>query len=162
MAALVRFGMDNQQIDITSEGRNGIDLALQIIWNAAVPGGKASHYKVMRLKSETTYHQHEAHNGRAAFISHHERLKEHPEGYETLILLWHDEAGAIPLPFKLDCKQSGQFVADWLGSLDYGHQPDHDGSNGKGWRLFTESWGHVVGHHYAIVGVQPQWAMYGK
>ncbi len=162
--------MDNQTIDVTSEGGEGIALALGIIWRKAAPGGKATHYKVIRTADSTSYY------GKAIApsdtgnvdgvpgvrVRHYRRTVESADGVQTLILLWHEEQGSTPLPFALDCKRAAEFITNWLGQADYGRQPDHDGDNGKGWRLFTESWGHVAGHHYAIIGVQPAWAMYGK
>lgn len=41
-------------------------------------------------------------------------------------------------------------------------EPDHDGDNDKGFRLFTESWGQVFGEYQAFVAIEPIWAMYGK
>lgn len=154
--------MDNQTIDVTSEGREGILHALSIIWNAAAPGGRAKHYRILKLKERTEYYQHEARGERPAFTTHHTATVESPDGCETLILLWNEETGSTPLPYPLTREQAAGFIADWLGTVGYGDQPDHDGSNGRGWRLFTGNWGHVAGHHYAIIGVQPAWAMYGK
>lgn len=53
----------------------------------------------------------------------------------------------------------------WLESLPdecWGCEPDHDGHNRKGWRVFVETWGRVAGLWGTIVAVQPAWAMYGK
>lgn len=153
--------MDNQQIDIVSEGRDGIRHALSIIWNSAAPGGKATHYKVLKLREETKYYCRDD-NGKHRTQHCTKLVKDEERGADTLILLWHDEDGSIPLPFPLSLDQAAGFVADWIGSASYGSEPDHDGSNGRGWRLFTEAWGHVARHHCAIVGAQPAWAMYGK
>lgn len=66
------------------------------------------------------------------------------------------------LPFKLDAAGAADFASRWLAEQDYGTQPDHDGGNGKGWRLYNEAWGHVDGEYQAFVAVKPVWAMYGK
>ena len=161
--------MDNQQIDVTSEG-NGISQILSVIWNSAAIGGKATHYKIMRLSTRVRYYANPSRtpdrencNGQPGIVVHHfSDLVESPDGVSTLILLWHEEQKSTPLPFPLGLEQAASFISDWLKQAAFGGQPDHDGSNGKGWRMFTESWGHVAGHHYAIVGVQPAWAMYGK
>lgn len=165
--------MDNQTIDIVSEGDAGILKALEIIWPAAAVGGDADFYRIIKLKPETRYYatkregnceSMEANcDGLPKYHVHHfTNETECSDGVPTLILLWSEERNATKFPFPLNINQSAQFIVDWLASLDYGRQPDHDGSNGKGWRLFTESWGHVAGHHYAIVAAQPAWAMYGK
>lgn len=80
-----------------------------------------------------------------------------------LIFYWSNTSKqATPLPFPMTLAQAADFANGWLEHADYGHEPDHDGDNGKGWRLYCESWGHVAGDHYAFVAVEPAWAMYGK
>ena len=68
----------------------------------------------------------------------------------------------IALPFKLDAAGMADFATRWLAEQDFGKQPDHDGDNGRGWRVYCEGWGHVDSHHSAFVAVAPSWAMYGK
>lgn len=70
--------------------------------------------------------------------------------------------GMVRLPFKFDHIGAADFAKRWLVEQDYGSQPDHDGDNGKGWRLYNESWGQVGGWTGAFIAVQPAWAMYGK
>lgn len=65
-------------------------------------------------------------------------------------------------PIRLDAKGAAPIVARWLDAADRGHRPDHDGDNGKGFRVFCNFWGHFEGYHSAIVGIVPAWAMYGK
>lgn len=55
-----------------------------------------------------------------------------------------------------------KLVWAWLETVAYGPQPDHDGSNGKGWRVFNEAWGHVAQERFAFCAIQPVWAMYEK
>lgn len=54
------------------------------------------------------------------------------------------------------------FAKGWLRDVDMGREPDHDGDNGRGFRVFTEAWGKVAGHTYAICAIEPVWACYGK
>lgn len=84
-----------------------------------------------------------------------------------LIFVWHVVEGrATKLPFKLDAAGMADFAERWLGEADYGKEPDHDGSNGRGWRVYNDAWGHVectgFDEFYAICAVKPEWAMYGK
>lgn len=148
--------MDNRVIDVTSEGNEGIALALKLIWPNAI-GGKATHYLIAPHAWETAYYGH-----KECPTSHSTSLVTRPNGTPTLILLWGEEGGANKLPYPLDFGGTTQFIENWLKEVPYGPEPDHDGSNGKGWHMFTEGWGHVANLHYAIVGVQPAWAMYGK
>jgi len=72
--------------------------------------------------------------------------------------------GAAPLPYPMDADAALPFVWNWLEGVDRGPQPDHDGDNGKGWRLHVANgWGHVEGFGWqSVVAAQPIWAMYGK
>lgn len=146
--------MDNRTLDIVSEGDAPLGLALKLAWSNA-SGGKATHYKIAKL------HEHVEYFGQPT-SRHHVVSRESPDGTPTLILLWHEEKGALPLPYPMELDEAIPFVIGWLKKAPYGEQPDHDGDNGAGWRVYTEAWGHVAGHAYAIVGVQPAWAMYGK
>lgn len=150
--------MDNRTIDVTSEGCEGLELALRLIWPSA-PGGKATHFKRMRLKRRTQYFPKP---NSEEIGSHYTQSIEAEDGTPTLVLLWHEENGASELPYPMTLEDVVPFVEGWLKAANYGTQPDHDGDNGKGWRVFTEGWGHVADHRYAIVGIQPVWAMYGK
>jgi hypothetical protein len=125
--------MDNFHIDITSEG--DLSDAMKIAFKGAA-GSKAEAYLI------------------------------HPD--KGLIFFWsahpndHPDKRLVPLPFKLDAAGAADFAKRWLAEQDYGRQPDHDGHNGKGWRLYNESWGRVGDFTYSFVAVMPEWAMYGK
>jgi len=87
-------------------------------------------------------------------------------GYSTdgtkLVLYWRQTTKAVDLPYPMTLDQAADFAAGWLDHADYGPEPDHDGDNEKGWRLYCESWGHVDNDPSAFAAVQPVWAMYGK
>jgi len=80
------------------------------------------------------------------------------------IFYWaEDEADkAIALPYEMDAKQAAAFAWGWLQKQEYPPEPDHDGDNEKGFRVYNEEWGHVGHSHYAFVAIQPEWAMQGK
>ena len=149
--------MDNRTIDITSEGNQALKQAVELVWPNA-PGGKVTHYLIESFRKKTEYFQ----NDKKEVTHHFTDLVKDKEGVETLILLWHEEGGAAPLPFPLDVRGAVEFISNWLRVVDYGRQPSHDGDNEKGWRVFNEAWGHVAHMHYAVLAVQPAWAMYGK
>jgi hypothetical protein len=156
--------VDNRRIDVVSEGDRALELAIEL----AMGGATASHWKIVRMRRQTTYYAHGVKAGApvAADViphTHGETLVEDLKAGPTLILLWSgSEKGAVELPAEIDKTAAVEFVRNWLKRADYGREPDHDGDNGRGFRVFTEDWGHVYGHHYAIFGVQPAWAMYGK
>lgn len=88
-----------------------------------------------------------------------------------LIFLWHvdprpQDEGAVPFPFMMDPSGAADFAARWLATADYGQEPDHDGDNTKGWRVFLGGFGRVhtsTGEEdHAVCAVQPAWAMHGK
>jgi hypothetical protein len=85
-----------------------------------------------------------------------------------LVFFWHDPgklpdgATALPMPYPMGQEGLVNFAEGWLKSADYGKQPNHDGSNGKGWTIYNEAWGHVMDSFYAVIAIKPAWAMYGK
>jgi hypothetical protein len=127
--------MDNFKLDIVAEGDSTLLDVLKICFEHNCPGKKAGHYAVTG-----------------------DRKSNRP----TLVLLWHQEKKSTKHPFEMDLEDVHGFVRGWLRTVDRGTQPDHDGDNGHGFRVFTEDWGHVFDHQYAICGIQPVWAMYGK
>lgn len=86
----------------------------------------------------------------------------HTSSRKRLVLFWHESGGGTPLPAPMDAEAAIPFIKAWLAEADYGKQPDHDGDNGKGWRIYNEAWGHVARNHYAFVAIEPEWIMYGK
>jgi len=154
--------MDNFAFNVTAEGQGALKAAITLAFEIArcqgtnPHGGKrgATHYAV-RSASEGE----KAENGgwaygkaprplRLVFFNHYE-LK--PVGGDK-----------ITLPFKMDADGAADFARRWLEEADYGREPDHDGDNGKGWRLYNEAWGHIDEDRYAVIAVAPAWAMYGK
>ena len=67
-----------------------------------------------------------------------------------------------PLPFKAKPKDIAHIVKRWLEETEYPFEPDHDGDNCKGFRIYNEDWGHVDDQYEAFLAVSPAWAMYGK
>lgn len=86
-----------------------------------------------------------------------------------LILLWSDSTGTS-FPSPLTCDSVLPFVWEWLRSeeaaavqkTDWDAVTDHDGSDGDGWRVYVEDWGHVGDHHAAICAIKPVVLWYGK
>ena len=144
--------MDNFRIDILAEGGDTLREAIGIAIKKGAPGGRITHYEIARIG------QHETDDlrwsGRASPL--------------VLILFWSEDksrSNILPLMFPAGPAEVYELVRGWLASLkaeDLGPEPDHDGSNGRAWRLYNEAWGHVDGSHYAVCAIQPCWAMYGK
>lgn len=88
---------------------------------------------------------------------------EETKGKPRMIFYWASSPNAAPFPFEMPIDQAAQFAQAWLdGGAEYGREPDHDGHNEKGFRLYCEDWGHVAGEWQAFVAIEPAWAMYGK
>lgn len=137
--------MDNFQMDVTAEDRKTLLQLLEIAFRHNCPGGKASHWAEIDTVFEDGW------SG--------------SQPRKVLILYWsppESDQKAIRLPSACDAIKASNYVEDWLDAVDYGPEPDHDGDNGKGFRLFCDFWGHVNGSHYSIIGISPAWAMYGK
>lgn len=98
----------------------------------AAPGKKATHYRV---------------------------TKKH-----GFIFCWHESEhkDVQPLPYEMGFAEAVPFAWGWLKKQDYGREPDHDGSNQKGFLIYNEDWGHVDGDSYAFIAIKPEWAMQGK
>ena len=124
--------MDNRLVSVQSEGREAFDLAFQLLFDNA-PGDKVTHW-----------------------------VEDPSKG---LILLWSAEGSATKLPTPLTWKKAADLAWTWLenrNTEDYREYLDHDGSNGRGFKVYNEDWGHVAGYSYAVLGVLPVWAWYGK
>lgn len=129
---------DNFRIDISTEGREALGLAMKLAFSKY---RAASHYR-MELEPKIG------------------ELREKPQ---RLILYWTGGAAdALVLPFKLDAESATDFAWNWLREASYTREPDHDGDNGKGFRVYNEAWGHVDGAYQAIVAIETCWMMYGK
>lgn len=66
----------------------------------------------------------------------------------------------LPAPMTYD--EVMPMIKAWQKTAVYGPQPDHDGDNGKGLRVFNEAWSHVDGRWQAFVAFEPVWLEYGK
>lgn len=141
--------MDNFKLDVVSAGREQFERAISI---AMGHHGSATHYAVIDHKADVN-----------EWVGGSGNRK-------TLVLFWTNDAGSPLKPVPFPCKMRGpalvEFLWHWLETIweesPPGDEPDHDGSNSHGWRVFNEAWGHVASSHYAFLGVQPVWAMHGK
>lgn len=79
-----------------------------------------------------------------------------------LIFYWAEHDKMTALPFKLDVEGMTDFATRWLAEQAYGREPDHDGDNDKGWRVYNEAWGKIGSDWQTFIAVRPAWACYGK
>jgi hypothetical protein len=138
--------MDNFRFDMICEGRETLTKAMELAFTKNRQGAVA--YVIRPATPALTGQQYDHQNKPATPL--------------RLVFLWSETKDAVKLPFKLDPAGAADFAFRWLAEAEYGREPDHDGSNGKGWRLYNEGWGHVDGQWEAIIAVTPVWACYGK
>ena len=98
-------------------------------------------------------------------VPHDDRPAAHRR--RRLILYWSTgvtvgDSDHVPLPAPMDADQAESFVTAWLDAANYGPEPDHDGDNGRGHRVYCEDWGHVGNDSRAFVAIEPAWLIYGK
>lgn len=152
--------MDNFRFDMICEGDSMLEEALKLVWKATGNEGEglgtrrrgATHYAVREpvkaVKDPSKPHlDNSGKPRRIVFFS-----------YASSSL----SDDLVRLPFHLDAKGAADFARRWLAEADYGKEPDHDGSNKRGWRVYNEACGQVDDNHGAIIAVAPVWATYGK
>lgn len=139
---------DNSQVIVSGfGGRRAFDLAMELLFAGHTT---ASHYKIKKIDRSSP-----------AFLD----KKVTPlfeDSHVCMIFFWYPEKDTIPLPYPMNFKDCANLAWGWLQTREYGPEPDHDGSNGQGWSVFNESWGHVDNSHGAIGAVSPQWIWHGK
>lgn len=149
VVAAMSLAMDNFQFDVTAwQGHLDFDLLQVVMRIAFADHDKATVYRVISPVFEKVAQP---------------RQPPQIEKPATLVFGWHESMrNSIKLPFTLDFVGASQWAHRWLKEQDYGREPDHDGNNSKGWRVFNENWGHIGDDFYAFVAIQPAWAMHGK
>jgi hypothetical protein len=124
--------MDNLRIDITSEGREAFEAALTLFGRREAVG-----YAFVPVGGTSSK--------MILYWTPSKRLDYHP----------------FPTPLTMDTL--ARLVFDWLKKTEPAEEePDHDGSNGRGWRIYNEQWRRVDDQWEAFAAVEPVWAMYGK
>ncbi len=92
-------------------------------------------------------------------------------GLQFLTMRWHETGGAIPLMAPMaDASSIADQCYAWLKNAEYPEEPDHDGSNSRGWRITNSV--HKIAHEghnqyapggfYVVFTIYPTWIEYGK
>lgn len=146
--------MDNFRFDMTCEGRDRLQDAFRLAWNAAGHGGSklvASHYEIRQATSGEN----------PGFLYGDPTAKP-----VRMVFFFSPDPAALSektaFPFRMDADGAADFAARWLAEVKYPKEPDHDGDNERGWRLRTDEQGHSGEDLYSIAVVAPVWIMYGK
>lgn len=139
--------MDNFQLEVTAEGPDRLRMVMGILF--------FDQYKSTRYPKRATHYTIDPKAG-LIFYDYQFAIKE-PDRARTEI-----PGNLTKLPFTLDAEGAADFALRWLAETDYPKEPDHDGDNGKGWKVHLGQWGRVTDDWHSFVGVLPEWAMYGK
>lgn len=142
--------MDNNRLIVVSKSREDFDLALKLAFRHAWGARGWWIYKPLPV-AEDEYN----YDGRIGLLG------EEDSG-PFLVLEQYEHQSMVKFPCNIDCETATEFAWKWLQEQEYGDEPDHDGSNSKGFVVFNESWGHVGHSHGAICAIGPAWAMHGK
>lgn len=138
--------MDNFKIALVAEGLNSLKAAFAIAFEHN-GGSKAKSYALRKIDQDD-------------FSDPLDSLAN-----ETALVFRWDYNGKTDshnLLFQMNSEAAAEHAHRWLAEQEYKMEPDHDGDNGRGFAVWTGTWGHINGDHYAIVAVAPAWAMYGK
>lgn len=127
---------NNYHFDISSEDREQFDRAMAFAFDGRYSEMKARGYRLDPEKGLILYWSIDS-NGAAA-------------------------KGVQSFPYEMKVKAATEFAWHWLQEQNYGAEPDHDGSNHKGWRVYNESWNRIGSEWGAFVAIKPEWMMYGK
>jgi hypothetical protein len=141
---VVRWVADNFRIDVTSDG--SLESIMKIAFSKT-PNGAASY---------TIRDPVEIEDWRGKFSR---PLR--------LIFFWSlypltEDIDMFAFSNGLSAEEAADFARRWLEQIDYGPEPDHDGSNTKGFRIYNERYGHVDDSSYGTVAITPEWIEYGK
>lgn len=72
------------------------------------------------------------------------------------------DPAVVEFPFKMDAEGCADWAYRWLENAEYGPEPDHDGSNSKGFKVYNDSWSRVDSYYGSLVAVKPEWCWHGK
>jgi hypothetical protein len=142
--------MDNFHIDITGEGEKSLRKAIKIAFAHNAAGHTALSYEIKTMVGAEFDEVLDSLASRTAFV------------FRWVGRTDKDPDTVSNFPFRIDADGAADFAIRWLEQAEFGKEPDQDGDNYRGWRIYTGAWGHVGSDNYAICAVFPAWAMYGK
>ncbi len=145
--------MDNNRLVVVSETRTDLELALKLAFRHV---SAAWSWWEWTPPQEPTCGAFLGVPDRAKFLVFSIAGNSKFDSFSTL------PASRNRFPMAIDVNLAVEFAEKWLEQQDFGEEPDHDGSNGKGFVVFNQPWGHVAGDQYSFVAIGPAWAMRGK
>jgi hypothetical protein len=154
--------MDNFHIDVTAAGRAAFDTAMGLaMYSHSKAVAYALHPKLGLVLFWSDHEKEIADRTEMPSFSPHVNRELWDQLYKESCA----KVVRVPvqkLPYPMQGKALVEFAWNWLETAERGEQPDHDGENEAGWRVYCEGWGRVGDAQYSFVAIQPVWAMYGK
>lgn len=148
--------MDNFKIELVAESIGAMRRGLEIAF--AAHSGTAKGWGVKHIDQNEEIPEYNDSAPRLLGVS--------SVPHDVLVFYWSKPEGDYEyheFPTKMDAEGASKIAMDWLNEKGiFGDEPDHDGSNNKGFYLFCNTWGHVLNSHYGMVAIGPAWAMCGK
>lgn len=114
--------MDNFKIDIFGTGKETLAKALEIAFMHNAPGGKDTHYNIVKLDQVTNYYANKVKDpihrnldkDLDLFIHHSTDFQKDEKGQYTLILLWCEANYSLQLPYTMKIGEAIPFVGGLL------------------------------------------------
>lgn len=143
--------MDNQKFDITSESDRALELSIELVMTRkwTPPEGERAYFWLIDPPLE------DRKVSRLIISMWKDPRPYYHDGYK-------DEIQWTAFLTPLDHVGLTDQVKRFLASADYGPDPGHDGSNGRGFRVYNEAWARIGNCWTADFAVEPSWAWYGK
>jgi hypothetical protein len=80
-----------------------------------------------------------------------------------IVLFEYPHSSMTPFPAPMPVSFVAAMVHAWLTTATYPEEPDHDGDNERGWRLYKEDWGRIDKfEHGSVCAIEPMWIEYDK
>tara|TARA_Y100001973_G_scaffold99594_1_gene159059 strand:+ start:371 stop:748 length:378 start_codon:yes stop_codon:yes gene_type:complete len=80
-----------------------------------------------------------------------------------VLMQYANNKDMIPFMTPLSASACADMIFEWVKNQPYPKEPDHDGSNKKGWIVWVDKFNRIDGQDYhAFVAIKPEWIMYGK
>jgi len=145
--------MDNWSINLCSKSKKQFDLAMEMAFETNCPGNKVEFYAITEDNRTMVLMWHDTHKeGDATWFIHKNGKSE-----KVKVKL-----RKLPYPMQVDVAIG--FAWNWvMNKADQGKEPwSSDVWREKGYRIYTDYWGHALGCSYGVIAITGEHALIGK